>query len=529
MAKTRRERPLKKFPQILVGFLLLIYALFFAWRAWASVTYPFPIEYGEGAVLDEVSHLAHGVTLYTANLAPPYRAVVYGPLYYWLNAAPLAFIVDPTFAFGRLLSVLATVGACFCVFWVRRKYVGVWVALAAALTPLATEPVFAWGTLFKPDMLATALSLTAVTIIFTFDTKSITFQQPVSADKPPDRRFKRKAEFADRMLYLAALLCILAFFIKQSAFAAPIAIFLSLLSSAPNRALRFGLTSIAGGVGLLIFFQIVTQGQFLPHFISYNGQPYDFGVLLASVRYLLQTFPVLLLLSLIWLWQGTDKEGLWKIYWVVALLVTFSVGKVGSNLNYYLELVFVSTLLSWWQVAQWWQERPALNLGRVKLPLAATGFLLMALQLVIWHHIPVVADGANTPGPVMTAQARQIATALQQYAIRGPLLVEDAGWLPPIYLESDLDDSFVFGQLAQGGQWQQDRFLQALASGHYQTVMLQMAGVAGLNEAELESLVTSNQYQVISGRFSPQMLDIFHKQFRPDKRIGTTLFLVWKL
>lgn len=527
MTKTRRERPLKKFPQILIGFLLLIYTLFFVWRAWASLTYTYPIEYGEGAVLDEVSHLAHGAILYTANLAPPYRAVVYGPLYYWLNAAPLALTANPTFAFGRLLSILATIGACFCVFRLTRRYVGGWIALAAALTPLAAGPVFAWGTLFKPDMLATAFSLAAVTIIFCFDTKSISFQQSVAAGKLPNHRFNRKVEYSGWTLYLAALLCVVALFIKQSAFAVPIAVFLFLLSSAPYQALRFGLTLIGAGVGLLVFFQLITQGQFLIHFISYNGQPYDFEWLLTAWGYLLQTFPVLLLLSLIWLTQG--KGGLWKIYWVVALLVTFSVGKVGSNLNYYLEWVFISTILSWWQVAKWWQERPTLNLGKVKLPLAATGFLLMALQLIIWHHIPVLADGANTPNPIMTAQSQQIATALQQYATHGPLIVEDAGWLPPLHLESDLDDSFVFGQLAQGGQWQQDRFLQALANGHYQTVMLQMVGVDGLDEAELERIVANNQYQIFPGRFSPQMLAIFHNQFRPAKRIGTTLFLVWKL
>ena len=463
---------------------------FFSVAGWASLTYAYPIEYGEGAVLDEVSQLAHGATLYTANLAPPYRAIVYGPIYYWLNAAPLALTPDPTFAFGRLLSILATLGACFCIFGLTRRYMRSWIALAAALTPLAAEPVFAWGTLFKPDMVTTALSLGAVTLVF----NSVEQRKPLSTytqqseltardqkQSATAHQFFSDQSYAGWSVYVAALLCVVAFFIKQSAFAAPIAILLFLSSFAPYRAWRFGLTLIGAGGGLLIFFQLVTNGQFLTHFISYNGQPYDFGWLLTALSYLLQTFPVLLLLSISWLRLGKSKGLLWKIYWVIALLVTFSVGKVGSNLNYYLEWVFVSTILCWWLVAQWWQERPTFNFGRAKLPLAATGFLLMALQLVIWHHIPVVADGANTPGPVMTAQAHQIATALQQYATHGPLIVEDAGWLPPLHLESELDNSFVFGQLAQGGQWQQDRFLQDLASGHYQTVMLQMAGVEGLN------------------------------------------------
>jgi hypothetical protein len=537
--RKRRERPLKKFPQILAAVLLLLYALFFAWRIWACLTYPYPVEYGEGAVLYEAAHLAQGQTLYTTNIAPPYQAVVYGPLYYYLNALPL--LLNPnsaSFGWGRLFSVLAALGAGFCIYRVVRHSTNAGVAWAAALTPFATEPVFAWGTLLKPDMLATLLSLTAISLL-----------SLASPNNDTSTAQSSKNTNQNWTLYVAAFLCVLAFFIKQSAFAAPLTVFLWLVLTTPRRALSFIAAFGGGSLLVLLFFQLTTQGQFLTHFVSYNGQPYQLDWLLTALGYLLQTYPVLLLLSLVYIFQPTRTKSetpssdiknikklspIWKIYWVAALVVTFSVGKVGSNLNYYLELMFISSVLSWQLLYQWWEQRPRLRLGqKFSLPLAATGFLLLAFQLVLLHHIPVVADGANTPNPVTTEQSQQIKAAIAEFAPNGPLLVEDAGWLPPLGLTTDLDDSFVFGQLAQGGQWDQTHLLQDLQAGYYKTVMLETIvdteakDTEATKEAKLEQLVATNQYQPFPGRFSPAMLQIFHAHFNVTKRIGTTLFLIW--
>lgn len=570
----RRERPLKRLPQILVGCFLTLYALFFAYRAIAAIIYPYPIEYGEGAVLYEVYHITLGDPdyLYKDNAASPYRAAIYTPLFYYASALPVALSGTPAFVGGRVISVVAALVAGFVLYRAARAQVllvkvggqeqrirlGRRTALCAAATPFATAPVYAWGALFKPDMLAVALSLGAVFIIFLYVERGDPRDAPLTiegfnaaaaaklgltASDIAAADYRRYAAYVSQSTWaaiIAGLLCALALFAKQSALAAPLAIFFFLGLRDKRLGLYFAVAFAGLTTTFLVLFQPFTGGQFFTHVVNYNGQSYEVDWLSGALAFLVGTHPILLLFSLIYFFgelrginfigQTSALPSVWSIYFIVALVVTFSVGKVGSNLNYYIETLFIASLLSWWLIARLLAARPKLPLGRGtmkrwQLPVAGTALVLMFVQLILLHHLPIVADGANTPGPIKWQQADEVAAQVRQMAVRGPMLVEDSGWLAAQRLPTDLDDSFVFGQLAKDGQWSQQKFLEDIKAGKYKSLMLEIAAPDDATETELEQMVQSGNYAPFPGRFSPEMLALFKQSFKPEKRLGKYLFL----
>ena len=571
---SRRERPLKRLPQILVNCFLVLYAVFFVYRLAAAVLYPYPIEYGEGAVLYEVFQLSQGnpVYLYKDNSAPPYRAAIYTPLYYYANALPISLTGISSFVGGRLFSGLAALLAGFLIYKAARAQellvylsgttqrirLSRRTALCAATTPFATAPVYAWGVLYKPDMLAVALSLAAVFVLFLYVERSDPRNLPLTISgynsvavgqlglSPEDlaaadhRRYVAYVGRATWAALVAGLLCATAIFTKQSALAAPLACFFFLALRERRLALYFAVAFAGLTTTLLVLFQFFSSGQFFTHVVTYNGQTYEIDWLVTALGFLIGTHPVLLFFAVVYLigefrlinftGQTSALPGIWSLYFIAALLVTFSVGKVGANLNYYLELMFVASLLSWWLIARLLAARPKLLLSskRWQLPLAGTALLLMFGQLVLLHHFPLLADGANTPGPLSWQKGAEVEAEVKRLAALGPVLVEDSGWLAIQRLPTDLDDSFVFGQLARDGQWSQQSFLSALAAGHYQSVMLEMAVPDNTSEMELEQLAQSGNYAPFPGRFSPEMLALIKPNFKPEKRLGKYLFLTLK-
>jgi hypothetical protein len=555
-----------------VGCFLTLYALFFAYRALAAIFYPYPIEYGEGAVLYEVYHITldDPAFLYKDNTTPPYRAAIYTPLYYYFSAVPVWITGIPSFMGGRIISVVAALVSGFFIYRAARAQeltvkasgrelrirLGKRTALCAAATAFATAPVYAWGALYKPDMLAVAFSLGAVYMIFVYIERGDPRQIPLTIsgfDKEATAKlgltdsdiaaadYRRYAAYVNQSTWaalIAGLLCGLAIFSKQSALAAPVAIFFFLALREKRLALYFSVAFVGLTTTLLVIFQPFTQGQFLTHVVNYNGQNYEVEWLATALSFLVGTHPVLLLLAGIYIFgefrrinllgQTSVLPGVWPLYFIIALVVTFSIGKVGSNLNYYIELMFISSLLSWWLIARLLAARPKIALSsavRWQLPAAGTALILMFLQLVLLHHFPIVADGANTPAPNSWPQGDEVAAEVRQLAALGPMLAEDSGWLAAQRISTDLDDSFVFGQLAKDGQWSQQKFLADIQAGKYKSVMLEIAAPDTATEAELDRLVQSGSYAPFPGRFSPEMLELFRQKFKPDKRLGKYLFL----
>src|SRR6476660_6612673 len=79
--------------------------------AGAALAFPFPLDYGEGPMLDQTLRLAHFETIYRNSFAsPPYTVSNYPPLFQLIQV-PLAWTIGPAFWYGRLISILSAVSA----------------------------------------------------------------------------------------------------------------------------------------------------------------------------------------------------------------------------------------------------------------------------------------------------------------------------------------------------------------------------------------------------------------------------------
>jgi hypothetical protein len=413
----RRERPLKRLPQILCGFFIFLYALFFVYRALVALLYPYPLQYGEGAVFYEAGQLYGAnfdpANLYSPNAAPPYRAAIYTPLNYYFQAA-MMFVTGPrSILGGRLVTILASLYICYSLYRSARKQelapgrrAGLGIGLAAALTPFATAALYDWGVLAKADMLAIAFSFAAV--------------QRVWEAGQARRREARLWPYV-----WAGLLCALALLTKQSALAAPIAIVIWLGLERDWRVLATFVGSLAGSLAVIgLGFQVATGGAFFRHIVTYNSQPYDLDFLGAALNYLLWTHIVMLVLAAFWVARPLigrfERVDLWRIYFLAALAVSFSAGKVGADYNYYIESLCLMALLAWWQIGHLMALRSEWRLGPVRLPVATIALIFMVIQLFQLHHIPILAEGSNTPTPADFDQSAQVAAQVRELAGQGP-------------------------------------------------------------------------------------------------------------
>jgi hypothetical protein len=157
--------------------LVGVHLVFFAIRAWHVLTFPYPLDYGEGPLLAQVNHLRSGASLphlYGDPAQPPYLVVNYPPVYLIVTSlvAPLLDWTLPgsatTLLAGRLVTFCATL-ICALLIWrlavlsdtsIRRttpEQSGA--ALVVALAFLALPIVREWSALMRVDLLGVCLGL----------------------------------------------------------------------------------------------------------------------------------------------------------------------------------------------------------------------------------------------------------------------------------------------------------------------------------------------------------------------------------
>lgn len=516
----------KKLPQFLCSFFLVFYSLSFLYRALIALLYPYPLAYAEGPVFYEAAQLfrqsLNPNALYLPDTGPPYLAGIYTPLFYYLNALVM-FLTGPTsFLSGRLLTGLAAFYLGYSLFGIARKEEvaegrrsGLGLSLAAAVTPFATTALYIWGVLAHGAVVALCLSLSAVIGIWQADT---------------ERRHKRGA----RPYIVAGFLCALALLCQQSALAAPLAILMWLGMSRRWREVGQFAGAFFGLFLLLsLAFQLLSGDNYLRHVTGYNSFSFDLGSILSAINYLVVGHFVLFVLAFCWVARPLvgryEPVDVWRVYFLTALLFALISGKSAADFGYTLESLCLMSLLAWWQIGRLLSLRTEWRLFSYRPHFSTITLAFMSLQLLLLWHIPVLSDGAQTPGPGQFEQGQQVAAQVRELAGRGPLLTENSGWLAATSLKTELDDPLVFGQLAQQGGWNNLLYLERLNSGYYKSVFFEISQ-PDTSEAALEKAVTSNTAVPASGHFEPAVLQVLQDRakFTPLKRIGKWVFLVWK-
>jgi hypothetical protein len=161
---TRGWTPVRIFEALGFG-LAVWYVLVYVVLAFANLRYPFELEWMEGAIVDQVNHLAAGHRLYVAP-SIHFIPFQYPPLYFYLGAV-VSRIMGGGFLPLRLVSCLASLG-CFAVIFamVRRETGSARAAFfAVGLFAACFRAAGSWYDLARIDSLYMVLALGGIYFI----------------------------------------------------------------------------------------------------------------------------------------------------------------------------------------------------------------------------------------------------------------------------------------------------------------------------------------------------------------------------
>ncbi len=302
-------------------------ALVFLYTGFLKLQYPYLIGLGEGPYSQAIAVLSRGIIPWRDINTPPFTLVPYGPVYTVL-AALLRHWLDSPFLGGRILTGLSTLAAAVLIYLIlRQRCTRRGDAFFSALFFISMPYVRQWGVVVNVDMAGACLDLASYYFWLRFC----------------EQDFK-----SARFFLIGILLSIAAFFTKASMVAAPGA-FLCFLLLRKKFKLAFILFFLQSAVAGFIYWGLnhATQGNYFFHTayeISRRRFFYEF-----IFRYwsgALAQAPVLAAAYVLGLWGvlRDEKKSFFGLYLFFILLLTFSLGKQGSDTNYFLPWCMVSSV-----------------------------------------------------------------------------------------------------------------------------------------------------------------------------------------
>jgi len=463
---------------MLLLFLSMAVVICFVYQVLA-LSHRYPLDYGEAPLVDQALRLAAGQNIYRANLAtPPYTISNYPPLYV-AALVPFLQLSDSSFFWGRLISVLCAWASAFFLALVvhaqtRDRLAGVLTGLVFLAFPFVVH----WSSLLRIDLLALALSLGGLWVL---------------AWRPAARW----------SLIAAGVLLTAAIYTRQSyALAAPLAAFVWLLAHQWRRAL--GLAALIGGLTLTLFLalNVLTRGGFYFNIVTANVN--EFGV--ERLEYNLTRFynaAYLLLyvggtsLFLIRRWNP-----LWPLaapYLLGAALSAATVGKIGSNVNYFLELCAALSLATGAVVA-WGRRHIGIHVLQAVLLFALT---LQAGQLIRTTFKEFVDSLAERRGRVDKLRSLEAIVAESQ----GPVLADEYMGLLTLQRRALVIQPFEVTQLAWAGLWDQTAFVQAIRDKSFSLILIHHFP----------------DYPVYKERWTAEMLSAVDRAYVPTEFLADTV------
>jgi hypothetical protein len=434
----------------------------------------YPLDYGEAPLVDQALRLASGRNIYRADLsAPPYTVANYPPVYV-AALAPLTTGFGPSFAPGRLVSALCAWAAAACLGLILFTHSRDGLAAVAALTFLAVPHVTFWSSLVRIDLLALALSLAALSLLVRW----------------PAARWS---------LVAAILLLVAAIYTRQSyALAAPLAALVWLRTETGGWRRPLGLAAGVGSLVLALFFLIeaLTHGGFSYNTVTANVNEFHPSV----VKQHLSRFGVVALVlaglggaSLLVTRRRNPLFALAAPYAVGAVLSALTIGKVGSNVNYFLELCAASSLAA--EIVVVWSRRHVRAHVLRALLLALLALQAGRFMRITFSDYVGILTARRAEGSELRRMEAMVAEA------DGPVLADEHMGLitlqgRPLYLQP-----FEVTQLAKAGVWDQTPLL---ASIHQQQFPL--------------ILIDDRPWSLV--RWTPEMLSAIEKDYRLTERLA---------
>lgn len=451
-------------------------AAVFLTMAYLRSLYPYMVGLGEPALSQAIRWIAEGKIPYRELTSPPYTLVPYGPVYPGLAALAGRCFSSP-FTGGRLLAFLATAGSSFLIYSILRKSgTRKTFSILPALLFISMPYVRVWGVMVNVDMAGTFLDLAAFYLWYCY---------------------AEKDSGSEKFFIGGIVLSIAAFFTKSSMIAAPAAFFCFLVCQKQFKKAFFLFFFQAAAAGFIyLFLSRATDGAYFFHTayeISRRSFFYQF-IFRFWGSTLLQA-PLLAAASIFALWNGahpgrSGRQLFFSLYVLFVLLLTFSLGKQGSDTNYFLPWAAVSSAAA------------GMALQGRRAWLEATLLILILGQLCFWiypeRNLVQMKNGYQNAREFFD----QISLAIKK--VNGDILSEDMSLLVangrPIFYEP-----FPMGQMSHNGVWDQQLILRELDRQRFPVAILYFyAPLIRRNRTfTLEFMEKFNEKYRFVGRASP--------------------------
>ena len=420
-------------------------ALFeYARLAGAALDFPFPLDYGEGPMLDQTLRLAHFENIYRNSFAsPPYTVTNYPPLFQLIQV-PLAWMVGPAFWYGRLISVLSAISAAGLIGLILNTLTGDRIASAiGGLTLLAFPYLLHGSVLNRVDALALALSLGGL---------YATVRWPS----------QRRGPWLAGLLFTAT-----AFTNPRYALAAPLTA-LVWLWHLDHRRQTFRLAALVIGTCLILFLSLnlITRGGFYLNTVLANWTSFSWYAVTGYWINLYLNAGYLVIGCLIFivierLGQATRSWPLVLPYCLGAAFMTLAVGIPNSSANDLFEVAAALSLASGafiaWAGESYW--------------LKAVLVFVLAVQINLltdWSRQDYIPALMNKMAD--TREVERLAEYVQEAG--GPILADEYMGLIPLYGRRLYFQPFEYKQLQAANVWSEAPLIDSIQREEFSVILL---------------------------------------------------------
>lgn len=446
----------KAFIQIYTCLILFI----FLWNSINFVRYPYGVDYGEAPLMDQVRRIEKREILYKSDInEPPYVITNYPPLYASTVAAINSIFQIPSFQAGRITSSLFAIICGVILALLTYQVTGdKWLGILSLALFLGQPFVITWSSFARVDFMALAFSLLGLWVLLRY----------------PDSRYG---------YILACFLFLLAVYTRQTyLLAAPLAGFMWLWHLDKKKALIF--ISLFGVSGLLIFgiINAVTHGGFYVNIVVSNLNRNDYGHWKSMVNQLFNCWPIILtisgiiaLVSIYSKFRTSQKRkdptlihpfiffGI-VFYSIGAVIIAVTAIKVGSNINYFLELIAICAI--------WFCLALKLLQSQNKI-LQWTLWGIFFLQFIWTLTYSYQVSRINSADLSRQLAARNALDPLVLSASQiGNVLSDDYMDLIVISDQSVYYQPFEYGELYYAGQWDPTNFVQQIERGEFPLIII---------------------------------------------------------
>jgi hypothetical protein len=474
---------------IFVITILGIYLVFYLIHAIQCIIYPFQLDFGEGYVLYYANAIAKGNTIYPDISNYPFIPGLYPPVYPLL-CAPWVKLFGLSFIPGRMISVISALLIGIVIYKIVSHVSNRHTAIIASLFFLASPYVFLTTVWYRVDTLGLLFSLIGVLFVV----------------KHTD----------DRVVYLSIPFFLLAVFTKQSFLVAPISSIIYLLFKNRKLAVQIGAFFGISTGGLFILVNYFTYGQLYHHLITLQSFAPVFQLVIQKYGDFISSHLVeyILALALVIVILLQKKWDLLPLYFIITAIAAITVGRPGANVNYFLELIAVCSILTGLAYYKFQQQIQKGTLA---------GLLITSLVLI---QLAMFIHGPYEPLSEDYKDRTQLSTIIKSTS--GDVLCEDADLAilngKKLYIEW-----FMATQLSSQGKWDQSLFVSDLQNKKFSMIILENDAFTTYKLITIQDGEKLRQQQKVMSyelRYTAQMLDAIINNYHIVVEIG--LFHVYQ-